>query len=209
MPWAPPIWATQTRSAAIQSTRLCSPHEPPWVRPKRGPLATCGERPGGERSGCRCGPSATRRSSSRLQEPASARGGCGLGGLRGLCGLSCFCGLSCLCGLRRFGGGRRFYRFLCASFALLARDCAGRVVALFPRHHAGRVQKSQHAIGRQRTFRQPRLDLVEIELEALRLVVWEERVKKAEPLDKAAIPRRAAVCDHDVIDRPFLCSGAS
>src|SRR5213080_2062010 len=72
----------------------------------------------------------------------------------------------------------------------------------------GFVEKAQHPVGRQRTFGEPGLDLVEIELEALGLVLGQQRIEIAEPLDEAAIARGAAVRDHDVINRPLLGSGA-
>src|SRR5215475_2837508 len=100
---------------------------------------------------------------------------------------------------RAAGGSRGFGRcgslggFLGLRFALLARERAGWIVAFLALHHAGLVEEAQHPVGRQRTLGEPSLDLVEIELEAL---------------DEAAIARRTAVRDHDVIDRPLLGSAA-
>jgi len=44
----------------------------------------------------------------------------------------------------------------------------------------------------------------EVELEALGLVLRQQRIEIAEPLDEAAVARRAAVGDHDMIERPLL-----
>src|SRR5262249_41991746 len=115
---------------------------------------------------------------------------------------------------RAAGGGRRFGRrrslggFLGLRFALLSRDRAGRVVAVLAVHHPPLVGKTPPTIGGRRALGGPCLDLVEIELEALGLVLRQQRVEITEPLDEAAVARRAAVRNHDVIDRPLLGSGA-
>src|SRR6516164_8107154 len=54
--------------------------------------------------------------------------------------------------------------------------------------------------GRERALGKPSPDLVEVELEALGLVLRQQRVEITEPLDEAAVARRTAVRDHDVID---------
>src|SRR5262245_2645323 len=139
MPWAPPIWATQMRSATTGYPR------------------------------------------------ASARGR----RLRRRC--------------RRFG----LLGLLGHHLTLLARDGAGRIVALLAFHQAGLVEKAQHAVGRQRTLGDPGLGLLEVELEALGLLLRQQRIEVAQALDEAAVARRAAVGNHDVIDRPLLGAGAS
>ena len=48
----------------------------------------------------------------------------------------------------------------------------------------------------------------EIELETLALILGQQRVEKSEPLDEAAVARRTAVRNDDVVDRPFLGPGA-
>src|SRR6516164_11393218 len=117
------------------------------------------------------------------------------------------------CSARRLGGGCGFCgggRLRCllgARLALLARDRPVRVVARFALHDAGLVQKAQHAIGGQRAFRNPRLGLVEVELDALGFLLRQERIEKAEPLDEATVAGRTAVGNHDVIKRPFLGTG--
>src|SRR5262245_32374822 len=141
-PCAPPIWATQMRSA------------------------TAGY-PARRASACRRGAGGSRGFGCR-----------GLGGLLGL------------------------------RLALLARDRARGIAARLALHHARLVEKAQHAVGRQRPFREPRLHLVEIELETLALIFGQQRVEKSEPLDEAAVARRTAVRNHDVVDRPFLGPGA-
>src|SRR5262245_24674497 len=115
---------------------------------------------------------------------------------------------------RAAGGSRGFGRrgslggLLGLRFALLARDRAGWIVAFLALHHPGLVEEAQHPVGRQRALGEPSLDLVEIELEALALVLRQQRVEITEALDEAAVARRAAVGNHDVIDRPLLGSGA-
>src|SRR5262249_49931926 len=86
------------------------------------------------------------------------------------------------------GGSRGFGRcgslggFLGLRFALLARDRAGWIVAFLALHHAGLVEEAQHPVGRQRALGEPSLDLVEIELEALGLVLRQQRVEITEAL---------------------------
>src|SRR5215468_9043596 len=90
----------------------------------------------------------------------------------------------------------------------LCADGAGRIVALLALHHPRLVEKTKHPVGRQRALGEPSLDLVEVELEALGLVLRQQRIEIAEPLDEAAVARRTAVRDHDVIDRPLFGPGA-
>src|SRR5437870_9543455 len=111
-------------------------------------------------------------------------------------------------GSRGFGRCRGFGGLLGLRFALLARDRTGRIVALLALHHPRLVEKAQHPVGRQRALGEPSLDLVEVELEALGLVLRQQRVEITKPLDEAAVARRTAVRDHDVIDRPLLRPGA-
>src|SRR5262245_66377469 len=87
---------------------------------------------------------------------------------------------------RAAGGSRGFGRcgglggFLGLRFALFARDRAGWIVAFLALHHARLVEEAQHPVGRQRALGEPSLDLVEIELEALGLVLRPQRVEVAE-----------------------------
>src|SRR5439155_19144077 len=55
---------------------------------------------------------------------------------------------------------------------------------------------------------EPSLDLVEIELEPLGLLLRQQRIEVAEPLDETPVARAAAVSDHDVIERPLLSARA-
>jgi len=50
--------------------------------------------------------------------------------------------------------------------------------------------------------------LVEVELEALLVVLRQQRIEVAEPLDEAPVAWAARVGDHDVIERPLLGAGA-
>src|SRR5919197_1644135 len=111
-------------------------------------------------------------------------------------------------GSRGFGSCRGLGGFLGLRLALLARDRARRIVARLALHQPRLVEKAQHAVGRHRTFGEPRLHLVEIELETLALILGQQRVEKSEPLDEAAVAWRTAVRNHDVVDRPFLGPGA-
>src|SRR4030095_3843250 len=63
-------------------------------------------------------------------------------------------------GVRGFGGCRSLGGLLGLRLAFLARDRASRIVARLALHHARLVEKAQHSVGRQRTFGEPRLDLV-------------------------------------------------
>src|SRR5262249_32623726 len=111
-------------------------------------------------------------------------------------------------GSRGFGRCRSLGGFLGLRFALLARNRADRIVAFLAFHHARLVEKAQHPVGGQRALGKPCLDLVEIELEALGLIFRQQRIEITQPLDEAAVARRTAVRNHDVIDRPLLGSGA-
>src|SRR5262249_15059172 len=48
----------------------------------------------------------------------------------------------------------------------------------------------------------------DVELESLRVVLRQERIEIAKPLDETPVPRIAAVSHHDVIDGPLLGAGA-
>src|SRR5919198_6400848 len=86
----------------------------------------------------------------------------------------------------RLGGSR------CALLCLLLRLGLLRIVARRPLHHAGLVEEAQHPVARLRALGHPALDLVEVELEAvLLLLFWRERRKEAEPLDETAVARAA------------------
>src|SRR5205814_5804024 len=57
---------------------------------------------------------------------------------------------------------------------------------------------------RQRALGEPGLHLFEVELEPLGLLLRQQRIEVAEPLDETPVARAAAVGDHDVIERPLL-----
>ncbi len=65
------------------------------------------------------------------------------------------------------------------------------IVALLALHDAGGIEEAGDAIGRLRALLHPVLDLLEVELEALFLVLRQQRIEVAETLDEAAIARRA------------------
>src|SRR5262249_12266478 len=91
---------------------------------------------------------------------------------------------------------------------LLARDRLLRVVALLALADAGGIEEAHHAVGRLRALGEPGLHLVHVELEALFLVLRQQRIEVAETLDEAAITRRTRVGGDDVIDRALLGAGA-
>ena len=101
-----------------------------------------------------------------------------------------------------------FVLLFAGGLALLARDRPLRIVALLALGDAGGVEEAHHAVGRLRALDHPGLDLVQVELEPLLLVLRQQRIEIAEPLDEAAVARRAAVGGDDVIERPLLGSGA-
>ncbi len=122
----------------------------------------------------------------------------------GLRGFSLGCGflLRSRCCARGLGG---FFR---GSLALLARDRLFRIVALLALHDTGGVEETLDAIGRLRALGDPALHLVHVELEALGIVLRQQRIEEAETLDEAAVTRRAVVGGDDVIDRALLGAGA-
>src|ERR1019366_459532 len=109
---------------------------------------------------------------------------------------------------RRVAGFLGLGGFLFLGLAFLARDRLFRIVGFFPLHDAGGIEEASHGVGRLRALLHPGLHLVEIELEPLGLFLRQQRIEIAEPLDEAAVARRARVGDDDVIDRPLLGSGA-
>src|SRR5215470_5582231 len=90
-------------------------------------------------------------------------------------------------GSRSFGRCRSLGGLLGLRLALLARDRTGWIVAFLALHHPRLVEKTQHPVGRQRALGEPSLDLVEVEFEALGLVLRQQRIEIAEPLDEAAV----------------------
>src|SRR5262249_9123161 len=68
-------------------------------------------------------------------------------------------------------------------------------------------EEAHDAVGRLRALGDPRLHLVEVELEPVLVVLRQQRVEIAEPLDEAAVAREAAVRRHDWIERPVLGAG--
>src|SRR5665213_1077640 len=109
---------------------------------------------------------------------------------------------------RRVAGFLSLRRLLLRRFAFLARDRLFRIVALFALGDAGGIEEAHDAVGGLRALLHPGLHLFEIELEALGLVLGHQRIEMAEPLDEAAVARRATVGDDDMIDRPLLGAGA-
>src|SRR5579871_5535117 len=93
------------------------------------------------------------------------------------------------------------------GLALLARDGALGIVAGRPLDHAGGVEKAQDAVRWLSAFGEPALRFLNVEFQPLCVVLREERIEVAEPLDKTAVARITAVRHHDVIDRPLLGAG--
>src|SRR5204862_1296451 len=96
------------------------------------------------------------------------------------------------------GGG------LGVCLALLARHGLFRVVAGFALLDAGSIEETRDAVRGLRTFGHPGLDLVEVELQPGFVVLRQQRIEMAKPLDETAIARIARVGDDDVIDRTLL-----
>src|SRR5215467_41363 len=117
----------------------------------------------------------------RRGEPALSRG-LRSGGCLG-------CGLGS--GLALFAGNRPLW---IAARGTLAYACG--------------VEETQDTIGRCRSLGEPALGLVDIEFEPLCVVLRQQRIEIAEPLDETAVTRRAAVGHNNVIDRPLLGAGS-
>src|SRR6185312_9229566 len=109
---------------------------------------------------------------------------------------------------RGSAGGRRLGGLFGLRLALLARHGLFRIAARLALGDAGLVEEAHHAIGRLRALLHPGLHLLEVELEALFLVLRQQRIVIAETLDEAAVARRARVGEHDVIERALLGAGA-
>src|SRR3974377_2181091 len=100
---------------------------------------------------------------------------------------------------------RRFGRL---RLSLLTRDRLLWIAAWLALDDAGRVEEAHDAVRRLRALLHPALHLFEIELEPFGPFLRQQRFEEAEPLDEAAVARRAAVSDDDVIEWPLLGSGA-
>src|SRR5256885_4246575 len=87
------------------------------------------------------------------------------------------------CALRRGLGGGGFG----GRLALLARHRLLRIAVRLALLDAGGIEKAHHAIRWLRALRDPGLDLLEVELQPLGIVLRQQRVEVAEPLDEAAI----------------------
>src|SRR6185437_10749655 len=119
---------------------------------------------------------------------------------------------------RRLGGGSglggRIAGFLGlgglfgVGLALLARHRLLGIAARLALGDAGLVEEAHDAVGRLRALLHPRLHLLEVELEALFLVLRQQRIVIAEPLDEAAVARRARVGEDDMIEWALLGAGA-
>src|SRR3974390_882337 len=115
------------------------------------------------------------------------------------------------CALSDFPAAGRFLRlgrFLGLRLALLTRDRLLWIAAWLALDDAGRVEEAHDAVRRLRALLHPALHLFEIELEPFGPFLRQQRIEEAEPLDEAAVARRAAVSDDDVIEWPLLGSGA-
>src|SRR5689334_22791101 len=73
------------------------------------------------------------------------------------------------------------------GLAFLARHRLLRVAARFALLDAGGVEETHHAVGRLRALGHPRLDLVHVELQPRLVLLRQQRIEEAQPLDEAAI----------------------
>src|SRR5262249_61316195 len=111
------------------------------------------------------------RSATAPYPNASARRRAAGGGRVSGSGARGCAGRSSASGGRGLGRRRGLGGFLGLRFALFARDRADRIVALLALHDAGLIEEAQHPVGRPRALGEPGLHLVEIELEALGLIL--------------------------------------
>src|ERR1700738_675623 len=93
-----------------------------------------------------------------------------------------------------FGGGP----------ALLARHRPFPIVARRPLGNPGGIEEAGHAIGRLRALGEPGLDLVHVELQPSLVIICQQRIEMAEPLDETAVAGKARVGNDHVIDRTLL-----
>src|SRR6266481_5919922 len=100
--------------------------------------------------------------------------------------------------LRRLGGGFGL------RFALLARHGLFRIAARGALCHAGGIEEARHPVRGLRALGKPGLDLVHVELQPRLVVLRQQRIEMPEPLDEAAVARKARIGDDDVIDRALL-----
>src|SRR4029077_10930293 len=83
-----------------------------------------------------------------------------------------------------------------AGFAFLARDRLLGIVARLTLADALGVEEAHDAVRRLGAFGEPALDLLEVDLEALLVLLRQQRIEKSEPLDETTVARRPAV-GHD------------
>src|SRR5258708_31236140 len=105
--------------------------------------------------------------------------------------------------LRRLGGGFGL------GLALLARHGLFRVAAGRALLDAGSIEEAHHAVRRLRALGEPCLDLVHVELQPRLVVLRQQRIEMAEPLDEAAVTGKARVGNDDMVDRALLGACAS
>jgi hypothetical protein len=102
----------------------------------------------------------------------------------------------------QFGGGGGAVFFTLGAFSgaflgLLARLALGRVVAVGPLHEAFLGQEARDAVGRLGALLDPGFDRFQLQGDADRIVLLEERVVGADLLDETAVAGRVAVSDDD------------
>ena len=112
-------------------------------------------------------------------------------------------------GLRPLGGfGVGGFLLLLALFDALLGLLAGlrllRIEPCLALQHAGLVEEAEHAVGRLRALREPMLDALKVELDALGVLRGEEGIVGPDLLDEAAVARRALVGDDDPVEGPLL-----
>ena len=91
-----------------------------------------------------------------------------------------------------------------ALLRLLLRLGLLRIVPLERLEHARIGEEAMHAVRRGGALRNPSLRLVEIELDAVGVILGQQRIVEADLLDEAAVARKARIRDDDRIMRPLL-----
>src|SRR5690606_30937463 len=99
-----------------------------------------------------------------------------------------------------FGGVSQLLRlFLGAFLGLFAGDTLVGVVARGALLNACGVEEARDAVARLGADAQPMLGAVGVELDALGIVLGEQRVVAADAFDEAAIARAARIGDDDLV----------
>ena len=106
------------------------------------------------------------------------------------------------------GSGGLSGALLGAFLGLFPGDGLVRVVAGCAFLHADGIEETGDAIGRLCTDRNPMLRALDIQHDAIGVVLAEQRIVAADALDEAAVTRAARIGDDDAVIRPLLSATA-